>query len=157
MPGRPCDVGYGQDASPLAELVVWAVLGVLGPRVLQTTAGVSLPVVLHGNLNSWTSVWDASASSSRTASVRAAATSDGAALVLVVYLMYWRKWRGATELVDELVDRGKVRGGKLRQTQAASKPAPVLDLPALQAASRVLQEQLVKDSQVVPDLGDMIC
>ncbi|RPD63049.1 nucleoporin [Lentinus tigrinus ALCF2SS1-6] len=49
-----------------------------------------------------------------------------------------------------------VNGGKLRQTQAASKPAPVLDLPALQAASRVLQEQLVKDSQIVPDLGDMI-
>ncbi|KAI0374276.1 nucleoporin [Pilatotrama ljubarskyi] len=45
---------------------------------------------------------------------------------------------------------------KLRQTQAASKPAPVVDLPALQAASRVLQEQLVKDSQIIPDLGDMI-
>ena len=50
-----------------------------------------------------------------------------------------------------------VNGGKLRQAQAASKPAPVLDLTALQAASRVLQEQLVKDSQIVPDLGDMIC
>ncbi|KAI0670007.1 nucleoporin [Trametes maxima] len=48
-------------------------------------------------------------------------------------------------------------GSKLRQAQAASKPAPVLDLPALQAASRVLQEQLVKDSQIVPDLNDMIC
>ena len=50
-----------------------------------------------------------------------------------------------------------VNGSKFRQAQAASKPAPVLDLPALQAASRVLQDQLVKDSQAVPDLGDMIC
>lgn len=50
-----------------------------------------------------------------------------------------------------------VNGSKFKQTQVASKPAPVLDLPALQAASRVLQEQLVKDSQAVPDLGDMIC
>ncbi|KAI0735282.1 nucleoporin [Earliella scabrosa] len=49
-----------------------------------------------------------------------------------------------------------VNGSKFRQAQAASKPAPVLDLPALQAASRVLQDQLVKDSQAVPDLGDMI-
>ncbi|KAI0662717.1 nucleoporin [Cubamyces menziesii] len=51
---------------------------------------------------------------------------------------------------------GSVNGSKLRQTQAASKPAPVLDLPALQAASQVLQEQLVKDSQIVPDLGELI-
>ena len=50
-----------------------------------------------------------------------------------------------------------VNGSKFRQAQVASKPAPVLDLPALQAASRVLQDQLVKDSQVIPDLGDMIC
>ncbi|TBU35136.1 nucleoporin [Dichomitus squalens] len=49
-----------------------------------------------------------------------------------------------------------VNGSKFRQAQVASKPAPVLDLPALQAASRVLQEQLVKDSQTIPDLGDMI-
>ncbi|KAI0757109.1 nucleoporin [Daedaleopsis nitida] len=49
-----------------------------------------------------------------------------------------------------------VNGSKFRQAQAASKPAPVLDLPALQAASRILQDQLVKDSQAVPDLGDMI-
>lgn len=49
-----------------------------------------------------------------------------------------------------------VSGSKLRQTQGASKPVAVLDLPALQAGSRVLQEQLVKDSQVIPDLGDMI-
>ncbi|KAH9857879.1 nucleoporin [Lenzites betulinus] len=47
-------------------------------------------------------------------------------------------------------------GSKLRQTQVATKPVPVLDLPALQAASRVLHEQLVKDSQIIPDLGDMI-
>ncbi|KAI0639300.1 nucleoporin [Trametes polyzona] len=49
-----------------------------------------------------------------------------------------------------------VSGSKLRQAQTASKPVPVLDLPALQAASRVLHEQLVKDSQIIPDLGDMI-
>lgn len=50
-----------------------------------------------------------------------------------------------------------INGSKFKQVQSASKPAPVLDLPALHAASRVLQEQLVKDSQAVPDLGDMIC
>ncbi|KAL1952061.1 hypothetical protein VTO73DRAFT_1210 [Trametes versicolor] len=49
-----------------------------------------------------------------------------------------------------------VSGSKLRQAQGASKPVVVLDLPALQAGSRVLQEQLVKDSQIIPDLGDMI-
>lgn len=37
-----------------------------------------------------------------------------------------------------------------------SKPPPVLDLPALQAASRVLHEQIAKDAQIVPDLGDML-
>ncbi|KAL1748480.1 Non-repetitive/WGA-negative nucleoporin C-terminal-domain-containing protein [Schizophyllum fasciatum] len=31
-----------------------------------------------------------------------------------------------------------------------------VDLPALQGASRVLQEQLVKDSQAIPDLGDTL-
>ncbi|PIL32067.1 transporter [Ganoderma sinense ZZ0214-1] len=49
-----------------------------------------------------------------------------------------------------------VNGSKFKQVQVASKPAQALDLPALQAASRVLQEQLVKDSQAVPDLGDML-
>ncbi|KAI0824272.1 nucleoporin [Trametes gibbosa] len=50
-----------------------------------------------------------------------------------------------------------VGGSRLRQTQAAAtKPIPVLDLPALQAASQLLQEQLVKDSQIIPDLGDLI-
>jgi hypothetical protein len=34
-------------------------------------------------------------------------------------------------------------------------PAPV-DLPALQSASRVLQDQFVKDAQIIPDLGDML-
>lgn len=38
----------------------------------------------------------------------------------------------------------------------AQKPEPVVDLPALQNASRVLQEQFVKDAQIVPDLGDML-
>ena len=31
-----------------------------------------------------------------------------------------------------------------------------LDLPALQAASRVLHEHFLKDAQAVPDLGDML-
>lgn len=42
----------------------------------------------------------------------------------------------------------------MRET-AQPKPAP-LDLAALQAASRVLQDQLIKDAQIVPDLGDML-
>jgi hypothetical protein len=29
-------------------------------------------------------------------------------------------------------------------------------LPALQAASRVVQEQFIKDAQIVPDLGDLL-
>ena len=47
-------------------------------------------------------------------------------------------------------------GGRSRHAQTMSKPAALLDLPALQAASRVLQEQLAKDAQTVPDLGDML-
>ncbi|KII93895.1 hypothetical protein PLICRDRAFT_36114 [Plicaturopsis crispa FD-325 SS-3] len=43
-----------------------------------------------------------------------------------------------------------------RQVAAASKPAPVVDLPALQSASRVLQDQFVKDAQSVPDLGETL-
>jgi hypothetical protein len=35
-------------------------------------------------------------------------------------------------------------------------PAPVVDLVALQAASRVLQEQHNKDATIIPDLGDML-
>ena len=31
-----------------------------------------------------------------------------------------------------------------------------VDLSSLQGASRVLQEQLVKDSQAIPDLGDTL-
>lgn len=41
-------------------------------------------------------------------------------------------------------------------SQPASKPAPTVDLPSLQSASRVLQDQLVKDAQAVPELGDML-
>lgn len=33
---------------------------------------------------------------------------------------------------------------------------PALDLPALQGASRLLQDQLIKDAQILPDLGDML-
>jgi hypothetical protein len=32
---------------------------------------------------------------------------------------------------------------------------PVVDLDVLQAASRVLQEQLLKDAQIIPDHGEM--
>ncbi|KAI0695140.1 nucleoporin [Cytidiella melzeri] len=44
----------------------------------------------------------------------------------------------------------------LGQSQAVPKPVVSLDLPALQGASRVLQDQLVKDAQAVPELGDML-
>lgn len=41
-------------------------------------------------------------------------------------------------------------------------PAPLtkstpLDLPALQSASRLVQEQLIRDAQIIPDLGDTLC
>lgn len=45
---------------------------------------------------------------------------------------------------------------RLGQSQAVPKPAPSLDLAALQGASRVLEDQLVKDAQAVPELGDML-
>ena len=35
------------------------------------------------------------------------------------------------------------------------QPLPVVDLEVLQAASRVLQEQLLKDAQIIPDHGEM--
>jgi len=35
------------------------------------------------------------------------------------------------------------------RSTAAAKPAPVLDLPALQSASQVLQDNLAKDAQLV--------
>ncbi|TDL28525.1 nucleoporin [Rickenella mellea] len=42
-------------------------------------------------------------------------------------------------------------------TRGVSTPRPPpLDYPALQVASRVLQEQLVKDLQMVPDFADML-
>ena len=43
-----------------------------------------------------------------------------------------------------------------RDRAPLSKSAP-LDLPALQAASRLVQEQLIRDAQIIPDLGDMLC
>ena len=43
-----------------------------------------------------------------------------------------------------------------RQLQVAPKPVPALDLPALQTASRVLQDELNKDTQSVPDLNDLV-
>ena len=35
------------------------------------------------------------------------------------------------------------------------QPPPVVDLEVLQAASRVLQEQLLKDAQIIPEHGEM--
>lgn len=35
-------------------------------------------------------------------------------------------------------------------------PRPSLDLPALQEAGRLVQDQLIKDAQIIPDLGDML-
>lgn len=35
------------------------------------------------------------------------------------------------------------------------QPPPLVDLDVLQAASRVLQEQLLKDAQIIPDHGEM--
>lgn len=46
--------------------------------------------------------------------------------------------------------------GKSAQLQHAAKPIPAVDLPALQSAGRVLHDQLVKDAQAVPELGDML-
>lgn len=37
-----------------------------------------------------------------------------------------------------------------------SPPRTTPDLPALQDASRLVQEQLIKDTQIIPDLGDML-
>ena len=42
-----------------------------------------------------------------------------------------------------------------RAKQPAPRPAP-LDLPALQGASRVVQEVLIKDAQIIPDLGELL-
>lgn len=39
--------------------------------------------------------------------------------------------------------------------QQTSKPVPV-DLNALQSASRVLLDQLAKDAQIIPDLGETL-
>ncbi|KAI0082270.1 nucleoporin [Panus rudis PR-1116 ss-1] len=41
-------------------------------------------------------------------------------------------------------------------TQHTPSPTPLLDLPALQSASRVLHDQFVKDAQAVPELGEML-
>ncbi|KZT30631.1 nucleoporin [Neolentinus lepideus HHB14362 ss-1] len=42
------------------------------------------------------------------------------------------------------------------QNSHAPRSGAALDLPALQSASRVLQDQLSKDAQLFPDLGDML-
>lgn len=42
-----------------------------------------------------------------------------------------------------------------RAKTSVSRPVP-LDLPALQASARLIQEQFIKDAQIVPDLSDML-
>lgn len=42
----------------------------------------------------------------------------------------------------------------IRQVQLARPPS--VDLSSLQSGSRVLQDQFVKDAQIVPDLGDTL-
>ncbi|KAF9244625.1 nucleoporin [Melanogaster broomeanus] len=44
----------------------------------------------------------------------------------------------------------------LRTNQLQSRPSPVVDLSGLQSASRVLHDQFLKDSQIVPDIGDLL-
>ncbi|CCM05199.1 uncharacterized protein FIBRA_07408 [Fibroporia radiculosa] len=46
--------------------------------------------------------------------------------------------------------------GDQNQVQPTSKVLPTLDLHALQNASRVLQDQLNKDAQIIPELNDML-
>ncbi|KAI0963698.1 hypothetical protein AcW1_000705 [Taiwanofungus camphoratus] len=50
----------------------------------------------------------------------------------------------------------KYMNGKSQQMLSTAKTVPVLELPALQSASRVLQDQINKDAQAIPDLGDML-
>lgn len=50
----------------------------------------------------------------------------------------------------------RTTSNKNAQLQHAAKPVPTVDLPALQGAGRVLHDQLVKDAQAVPELGDML-
>jgi hypothetical protein len=40
--------------------------------------------------------------------------------------------------------------------QPPSTKSDVVDLPALQSASRVLVEQLAKDAQIIPDIGETL-
>jgi hypothetical protein len=47
-------------------------------------------------------------------------------------------------------------GALVLKPQSVSEPAPVLDLPALQTASTILQDKLNKDASAVPDLGEML-
>ncbi|KAF8846309.1 nucleoporin [Paxillus ammoniavirescens] len=44
----------------------------------------------------------------------------------------------------------------LRTNHLQSRPSPAVDLPGLQTASRVLHDQFVKDSQIIPDIGEML-
>ncbi|KAH7928555.1 nucleoporin [Leucogyrophana mollusca] len=51
---------------------------------------------------------------------------------------------------------GSNNASLLRPAQVQARPAPILDLPGLQAASRVLHDQFLKDAQIIPDVGEML-
>lgn len=63
---------------------------------------------------------------------------------------------GPSRSVNGLPNSANQNGIDSRQVQLASRPVPVVDLPALQSASRVLQDQFIKDAQIIPDLGDTL-
>lgn len=46
--------------------------------------------------------------------------------------------------------------GTLNTRQSQVAPKPVVDLPALESASRVLQDQFAKDAQAIPDLAETL-
>ncbi|KAI0274723.1 nucleoporin [Gloeopeniophorella convolvens] len=54
---------------------------------------------------------------------------------------------------DSLMPSSSTGHPRLVQAKAAT---PTLDLPALQSASRVLQDYFAKDSQTIPDVGDLL-
>ena len=53
------------------------------------------------------------------------------------------------------VQNGSSYASTSRGKTTTSRPVP-LDLPALQGSSRLVQEQLLKDAQIIPDLSDML-
>ena len=49
------------------------------------------------------------------------------------------------------------QNGSLDARRPGANPRPpAIDLAALQGASRLIQDQLIKDAQIVPDLSEML-